>query len=733
MSQYQAIPQFTFSGGELSPKVERRIDLEKYLSGLKLARNMIIERHGGVKSRQGTLYIANTPSNGAGRLVPFKRASNSNLMMEFTDSLIRFYEDGALLGAPSPVTVVSPWSASEIDALRFTQSGDVVYITHPSYKPRKLSRTAAQTFTLAEVGDMNGPFFDENVDDSKTIQASDVTGTVTLTASGHTPFTADHVGSVWRLRWQDRSDYAKWEGQVNFVVDTKVISRGKAYNALNGSTTGVNAPDHTEGSEFDGPTNRIEWEYLHSGYAYVTITAFTSSAEVEATVWDDSEIPADVVSAGTKYWSEPAISDEVGWPETVGFFNDRLVFTRLNEIYMSQPDDYENFSPVDAHGDVTAASAMRLVLSDSQANSIRWTRQVQDVLLVGTTGAEYAIGAASGSEPFGPDNAFSSPQSFHGSADFIQPIGVNEAVLFVSRNCKRLYEITAQEVTTRYGTAEMSILADHLLKDCVFEADYSESPEGIYWAITNLGQLIGMTYEPNQNIVAWHQHTIGGEDAFVESVAVIPHSDEAYDEVYLLVARTVNGSLERHVERMATPFEDVSEIADGVFLDAAQVDTGVSLSSVTVSHLAGNTVDCLIDGVPYTGLTASSSGVVTLPRTGSKVITGLGFDAMIRTLVPDARTGVGSGIGKHKGMPTLYIAFEQTNHCEHSLDGVNYNQIHFAEVVQTLDDPIPLFDGIKVVDAGMNFEIEPTLWLKQSLPLPLTIRVIAWDAVASSR
>ena len=61
-----------FTAGELSPRLDGRIDLPKYFSGCKTLENMIVHPHGGATRRPGTRFISATKNNGEARLVPFE-------------------------------------------------------------------------------------------------------------------------------------------------------------------------------------------------------------------------------------------------------------------------------------------------------------------------------------------------------------------------------------------------------------------------------------------------------------------------------------------------------------------------------------------------------------------------------------------------------------------------------------------------------------------------------------
>jgi hypothetical protein len=94
-----------------------------------------------------------------------------------------------------------------------------MFIDHPSYEDRKLSRTSDNTWFL-EVGDLRtGPFRPQNVDTTKTIAVAEIGGggiqtgaSVTLTAAGHTPFvtgaTAGHAPSGATFAISAFADYS---------------------------------------------------------------------------------------------------------------------------------------------------------------------------------------------------------------------------------------------------------------------------------------------------------------------------------------------------------------------------------------------------------------------------------------------------------------------------------------------------------------------------------------------
>ena len=83
-----------FNGGEYSPKVDCRDDLEKYYSGCRTMENMYAEPYGNASNQPGTYFVNEVKdSNDTTILIPFKHSIGQSYQLEFGDLYIRFYKD----------------------------------------------------------------------------------------------------------------------------------------------------------------------------------------------------------------------------------------------------------------------------------------------------------------------------------------------------------------------------------------------------------------------------------------------------------------------------------------------------------------------------------------------------------------------------------------------------------------------------------------------------------------
>ena len=97
-----------FTGGEWSPQLDNRIDLEGYRNALRQGRNVIVTKQGGATRRPGTVYIAQGKSPASGgpgvsRLQKFQYAPGTAFILEFCDKGIRFYASGVQVQVSFPI------------------------------------------------------------------------------------------------------------------------------------------------------------------------------------------------------------------------------------------------------------------------------------------------------------------------------------------------------------------------------------------------------------------------------------------------------------------------------------------------------------------------------------------------------------------------------------------------------------------------------------------------------
>ena len=142
-----------------------------------------------------------TPSAGTVRNFAFTFSTTQAINIEIGQYYMRFYKNGAPIlasGSEFPYLLETQFLGEDVMDLQLTQINDVVYITHPDYSPKKLSRLADNNWTMAELEFTNPPMGNDNLT-ATTMTPSATSGTgITITASAPY-FNSGHTGAYIRI------------------------------------------------------------------------------------------------------------------------------------------------------------------------------------------------------------------------------------------------------------------------------------------------------------------------------------------------------------------------------------------------------------------------------------------------------------------------------------------------------------------------------------------------------
>lgn len=665
--------QDAFNAGEFSELVSARVRFDKYQNAAKVVENMIPLVQGGISRRTGTKFVAEVKtSTKSTRLIPFQFSVTQAYIIEVGDQYFRFYRDrGQIESGGSPYEISSPYLEADLFELKFTQSADVIYITHPGYAPRKLSRTGHTAWTLTTISFLDGPYLVTN-SGTTTITPSGTTGSVTLTASAAL-FASTDVDRLVRVKHSSTWGYAK-------------------------------------------------------------ITAYTSTTQVTATVIN----PFAATTASTD-WRLGLWSDTTGYPAACIFFEDRLCFAggdySPQRVDMSVVGDYENFAPSATDGLVADDNAVAVTLNANDVNAIRWMVDDEKGLLIGTTSGEWILRPSSLQEAITPTNIAAKRSTAYGS-DNLQAIRAGKSALYVQRAGRKVRELAYVYEVDGFRSPDMTILAEHILAGGVTQFTYQQEPSSIVWFVRSDGQLIGLTYERDQDVVGWHRHLLGGSfgsgGAVVESVAVTPTPDETADELWIVVKRTIDGNTVRYVEYM-TPKFDGSDTDDAFFVDCGLTYDSTPTTSISgLDHLEGEALQVLADGATHPDVTVSSGGV-TLSRSASVVHLGLKYTSNLQTLRIEAGAADGTAQGKTKRIHRVGVRLYKTLGLQFGPSDSMLDTLPFRTSADPMGDPPALFTGDKSVVWNGGYEREGYMYFRQDQPLPFTLLGIFPQLVTQDR
>lgn len=573
--------QPSFAGGEVSPSLYGRVDLEKYQTSLRRCRNFIVRQYGGVENRPGTRYVAPAkyPDRKC-RLIPFQFNTEQTYVLEVGDHYFRVFMDGAQVVYSSgasvgqPVDVATPWAAGDIDLLKYTQSADVMTVCHPNYPPMEIQRYAHDDWRTAAVVTVSGPFANVNIDEAITVYASATSGTVTLTASASI-FKSWHVGSLFYMEQKNVDTVGRWVTGEAVSLDNICRYQENYYRCVDvgeRSHTGPVAPSHTTGDSWDGwavagsDAYGVKWRYLHSGRGICRITAvsgdgLTATADVVVRKDGEIELPGQVVGveSATYKWAHYAWNNDAGYPGTVVYFQQRLMFagsrSQPQTIWTSRSGDYKDFGTSNPTVD---DDAITYTYAGRQLNQIRHLIDVGSLVAL-TSGGEYKVnGNQQGTLT---PSAFQFASQGQNGASHVQPIAISNVALFIQQKGGAVRDLAYSFDVDGFQGSDLTILANHFFTGFqITDWAFSITPMSIVWCVRNDGALLGLTYLRDQQVAAWHLHPGAGRYESLCSIA-----EDTEDALYCVVERTINGQQRRYIERMQTRL--YTDMDDAFFVD----------------------------------------------------------------------------------------------------------------------------------------------------------------------
>lgn len=657
---------------------------------------------------------------------------------------------GYWVAADYPLTIGTPYTESELFDFQGCQVNNWVYLTHPDHPVYKLVRVSDDVWTMGRVVWTFPALTDENITDTTVAVGATTLGTSTTLTASTNILTQIMVGSMFSLsHYRDDALVS-----LTFTTGTVTSSSLRVVSGWELTTYGVWTGNlFLERSDDNGSTWQVIRQYegkndhniidsgtldgealLRTRYVnasgtpatnpraiirvidtkiagLVRIDAVTSSKTANVTV-----IKSPWGTAATKYWAKEAWSAEDGYPRTVCLHEQRLWFggnkKQPRMVWGSVIGDFEHFqrSTLD-----DAALAYQV---EGKANAVQWLASQSGNLLIGTSGDEAILGSGSQDSPITPTLVQAKVQGQNGSA-YLPAIQVNEVTLFVERDGRTLREFVYAFEKDGFIAQRMTLLAEHITRGVVKQMSLQSKPDIIVWVVTQDGQLIGMTYERAQDVVAWHKHVTDGT---VESVAVIGGEVGAADEVWMVVNRTIEGQTRRYVERF-DPFHwqkvEQSNLSYYAGLDSCRiVETAGAITGL--DHLEGETVTVLLDGETIETHTVAG-GTVTPVAAHAVAVVGLPFLPYFEPNDFSIDMQDGTSVGRYQRISR--VQFEMWNtaagmQTRHDAVG-DWEDVIFTD--DPTDEQPATYSGKREVILDGQHNREMHLAVRQNKPLPMNV------------
>lgn len=758
MALYQL--KSSFAGGELSPSMYGRTDIAKYDSGAATLRNFLVLRYGGAANRPGFKFIAQTYNNKKAVLIPFTYSTDQNYIVEITAGRCRFYKDGDIVRDDngSPYSIENFFVDKDLEdaaKIKYTQSADVLFIVHPEHAPMTLTRYGELDWRFERMDITGGPF-DEYTYNSGTsnvtVQSSDITGNVTLTASKNI-FNANDVNTLFAVTHYVKSDYKKgtpttagdnlkvdvlpkgtvyvesfgfWDGVFTLekydehssawvTVKSQLGNRSQNYNFTETNSEDAIVSYRVTSTEFNTGVWSGENE-KQRGYVtiqsfgndytgHVLITEFVNETQVKGIVKQrlGSTLP-------TKTFAFAAWNGEKGYPSATGFYEDRLVFAGSKgfpqTFWTSKTGDYYNFGTSIPSADDDGITG---TLNGGQMNGIKAIIAFGEMLLL-TAGGEFKV--SGGGKAITGRNVLSQPQEYRGVSD-VNPVTIGSRIIYVQHQGNIIRDLAYSYDVDKYTGDDLNLLASHLFEGHkIISMTYQQIPNSIVWCVRDDGLLLGLTYIKEQDIYAWHQHTTAG-GKFV-SVCNIGGSTE--DKLYAVIER----GGQYYVEIMESR-DKSTNVEDQFFVDSGITYEGEPTDEISgLEHLEGYTVAILADGNVLPQQTVEN-GKVVLGNKYKKVHVGLPIDAEIKTLPIDFTAQDGTYLSRKKRIASFIAMIKDSRGGVYGMRDDALDEIKWRSN-EAYGEPIALkTEKVKIVVKSASWSETQQVIIKQPDPLPMTV------------
>ena len=159
-------------------------------------------------------------------------------------------------------------------------------------------------------------------------------------------------------------------------------------------------------------------------------------------------------------------------------------------------------------GTIADDDAIIYTIASNQVNAIRFMTATR-TLIIGTAGGEFAVSGGGADNAITPTNILIKKQSNHGAAN-VDAIAVGNATLFLQRARRKIRELAFNFDVDGYVAPDMTILAEHITEGGLTQVAYQQEPNQIIYATREDGELVGLTYQREQQVTAWHRHIFGG-------------------------------------------------------------------------------------------------------------------------------------------------------------------------------------------------------------------------------
>jgi hypothetical protein len=566
------LPLSNFSGGEVAPEVQGRLDAELFKNSLKRCENFISMTQGALAYRGGSTYDHPTRQLKAARLEKFVYSDDQVYTLEFTDYKLRLYLDDALVLNTGTVAITGATKADPCVISATSHgfvTGDEIYITG-----------------VVGMTELNGRFFRVVYIGANSFSIVDLFGNAvdstafTTWSSGGTISSVYELATPWPEADVDEVQFDQTGNDVTFTHNDYAparLTRNSATSWTLATTFSRTAdPFVSAAKNITGITQANPGVITSAGHGYVSghrikiagivgMTELNGASYIVVRINDNTfslTTLAGVAVNTTAYtaWSSGGTCERENYPATCCYFQGCLYYGGLKD----NPDRWCKSRGPDATGvsrydDFTTGSdddhaiISNLASIKKQSAFIHWMTALNSFIAIGTEPGVVGLDGGGDGNAITPTSYRTNPVDTTG-VNKVVPVSTGDVAYFVQKGGRVLRSFEYDLYADKYRAYDRSFVAPHLSISGFKKLVFQYWKLGLVWAVCNDGRLVCLTAKAKEDVTGWHRHTIGGNGVSILDAVVEPQED-GYDILKLVVERTINDVTVRYIERIRDPWE----------------------------------------------------------------------------------------------------------------------------------------------------------------------------------
>ena len=662
--------------------------------------------------------------------------------------------------------IESPYLEDDLPQLKFAQKADIMYIDHPDYAPRKLTRFGDGTWTLTTYTRTNDPYGQiaiTNISQNNPAQVTtsaahgfitedsvlieDVVGmtevnhniyTVTLVDATNftigidtTGFTTYVSGGVTLLEGAPPATVGFYGGRVfhgGSVNDPDILAGSMSPDPADGSTR---YEDFTVGADDDdaviyaltsASTSAVDRIRFFMGTRQFLATG-TYAGMLKVNGGSDS-----TPITGTAIESYPVDNFGVADIMPVNFGTDIIYVQRGGEVvysfkYTILSDGFRSEDETLQSDELTVGGIKQMTYQQGNPNQV-WCAMKDGRLLSFVYNEGESVSAWNEHIIAGGGKVLTvSAQPQDDNKDRIW-IAVEREINGVTR---RYVEYLSKSPRIPERTDFFTAPTD----------DGKDTDDTAYRNLMFYAQKRQihvdscLTLDTTQSLSITPGATTGTSVSFTASASMF----SASDLLRKIQIKHITGS-EQGIAKVVA-YVSETEVLCNILQDFSSTDTLTSgqwyFTQDTVEglgHLEGETVSIVADG----GIHANkivTDGAISLDDQASYVLVGLLYYGRIQTMPLELLLTTGITPGKLKSVNKVNLIFRNTLGVSYGTDPYNLQQIGFRDGTQYTDRPPTLFSGTKEQPGFDVYAEQRTMWIIQTVPYPCTVNSMVFDMEVS--